>query len=285
MKLCRFNEDRVGIVRGDQVFDVTNVLEGRPSPAPWARSRGDWLIANLSDLRVVLEHAATVSKAGLPLSSVSLLSPVANPSKIMGAPGNYLAHVDEVNTHAAINFGIEGKTIDHYGLFLKANSSLIGPSEGVRIRFADRRSDYEGELAVIIGREGSQVAELDALEYVAGYAASLDMTVRGAEERSLRKSVDSYSVLGPWLTTPDEIADPDGLLLRLELNGEERQHCSTSQLIFGVAKLIAYASSFYTLYPGDIIMTGTPSGVGAVASGDVIRIAIDNVGAMNVAIY
>ncbi len=285
MKLCRFNEDRVGIVRDDQVFDVTNVLEGRPSPAPWARSRGDWLITNLSDLRAALEHTAAVAETGLPLSSVSLLSPVANPSKIMGAPGNYLAHVDEVNTHAAINFGIEGKTIDHYGLFLKANSSLIGPSEGIRIRFTHRRSDYEGELAVIVGKECSQVAEVHALRYVAGYAASLDMTVRGAEERSLRKSIDSYSVLGPWLITPDEIGDPDDLMLRQDLNGEERQHCSTSQLIFGVARLIAYTSSFYTLYPGDIIMTGTPPGVGAVASGDVIRIAIDKVGAMNVAVY
>ena len=100
----------------------------------------------------------------------------------------------------------------------------------------------------------------------------------------MRKSLDSYTVLGPWLTTADEVGDPGDLLIHLEVNGEVRQHCSTSHLIFGVKKLIAYASQFYSLKPGDVIMTGTPAGVGPVVSGDLISLAIDKVGAMQVAV-
>jgi 2-keto-4-pentenoate hydratase/2-oxohepta-3-ene-1,7-dioic acid hydratase in catechol pathway len=167
-------------------------------------------------------------------------------------------------------------------LFLKANSSLVGPYPGVTVRFPDRRTDHELELAVIIGRKGSDVPENKALDLVAGYAIGLDMTVRGKEDRSMRKSVDSYSVLGPWLVTRDEIADPGKLDIALTVNGETRQSSNTSLLIYGVAKQIAWASTFYTLYPGDVIMTGTPEGVGPVHPGDVMRAEIQGIGAMEV---
>ena len=181
-----------------------------------------------------------------------------------------------------ISFGQDVKTIDHYGLFLKASSALAGPSEGVRLRFTDRRNDHEAELAVVIGREGTDIPEAEALDHVAGYAIGLDMTVRGTEDRSLRKSIDTYAVVGPWLVTRDEIADPEDLALALWVNGEIRQESNTAYHIFGVRRLIAYASSFYTLHPGDIIMTGTPEGVGPVVPGDVMRVEIEGIGAMEV---
>ncbi len=137
---------------------------------------------------------------------------------------------------------------------------------------------------VLIGRQGRDIAAERALDHVVGYAIGLDMTVRGPEDRSLRKSIDSYAVLGPWLVTADEIADPGTLDLELRVNGELRQRSNTRHLIFDVPKLIAYASAAYTLYPGDLIMTGTPEGVGPVVAGDVIEAEIEGIGAMTVAV-
>src|SRR5262249_2187187 len=144
---------------------------------------------------------------------------------------------------------------------LKACSALAGPSEGIVLRKLDRRNDHEVELSVIIGKRANNVSSAEALRYVAGYAIGLDLTIRGPEDRSMRKSADSYAVLGPWLVTADEIPDPGDLNLKISVNGEERQNSSTKYMILGVPELIEFASSFYTLNPGDVIMTGTPEGV------------------------
>ena len=170
------------------------------------------------------------------------------------------------------------------GLFLKSNTSLVGPGEGVPVRFADRRNDHEVELVVVVGAGGSDIAEADAMAHVAGYAVGLDMSVRGTEDRSLRKSLDGFTVLGPWLVTADEIADPGNLDLDVAVNGEVRQASNTRHLIFDIPRLIAYASTFYTLYSGDLIMTGTPEGVGPVVPGDVMTARIDGIGEMTVAV-
>ncbi len=195
---------------------------------------------------------------------------------------NYRAHQDEAILDHGVGFGAPVKTIEQVGLFLKANSSLVGPSQGVHLHKSPGRHDHEAELVAVIGTRGKDIPESEAFGYVAGYCVGLDMTLRGTEERSMRKSLDSYSVLGPWLTTADEVANPDDVLVHLTVNGQTRQHCSTSHLIFGIAKLIAYASHYYTLYPGDVIMTGTPAGVGPVVAGDVIHVEIGDVGAMTV---
>jgi 2,4-diketo-3-deoxy-L-fuconate hydrolase len=282
MRLCRYDDDRIGLVRGGEIFDATLALEMLP-PLNWPVPQGDHLIANLEALRPALESAADESRP-VPVDSVSLKSPIANPGKIIGAPVNYHKHQEEAIADAAINLGREIKTIDTYGLFMKANTSLVGPGDGVALRFADRRNDHEVELAMVIGQGGSDIARADALGHVAAYAIGLDMTVRGTEDRSLRKGIDSYSVLGPWLVTADEIADPDSLEFELRVNGSVRQASNTDQLIFDCARLIEYASSFMTLYPGDIIMTGTPEGVGPVEPGDVMQASITGIGAMSVAV-
>ena len=203
-------------------------------------------------------------------AAVKLLSPVANPSKIIGAPINYQAHIDEAKADPDLKQDRVIKTIADWGLFLKATSSLVGPSEGVALRFLDRRNDHELEFAVVIGKPGTNIAYDDALGYVAGYAMGFDMTLRGPELLSWRKSIESYAVLGPWLVTADEIPDPSDIEFKLTVNGEVRQHASTRSLDYDVAKLIAYASTHYTLHPGDIILTGSPEGVAPVKPGDVM---------------
>ena len=282
MKLCRFDKNRIGLVRDGNVYDVTAALELVP-PLRYPLPFGDYLIANLAALRGHMERIAD-SAEPKSVSEVQLLSPVANPSKIIGTPANYLAHAEEARNDPQISVFHGGKqrTIEEQGLFLKASSSLVGPSEGVAIRFPDRRTDHEAELGVVIGKKTGFVPEADALSVVAGYAIALDMVVRGKEDRSFRKSPDTYAVLGPWLVTADELGDPGALDFSLTVNGEVRQAANTREMIVGVARQISWASSVYTLYPGDIIMSGTCQGVAPVQPGDVMKLKFDRIGEMTV---
>jgi 2-keto-4-pentenoate hydratase/2-oxohepta-3-ene-1,7-dioic acid hydratase in catechol pathway len=272
MRLCRFGENRLGIVDGDGVRDVTAALDVLPAyryPLP----PGDMLISNLD---TVTARALALAKSAppLPLDDVPLLSPVANPSKIIGAPMNYRTGQDEAAVSAAMAIG----------LFLKANGSLAGASEGIALRMMERQIDYEVELGVVIGRQAANVTREDALKYVGGYAVALDITPHGKEERSLRKSCATYTVLGPWLVTADEIADPGNLDVQLDVNGERRQQGNTRQMIRDVPGLIEYASAFYTLNPGDIFLSGTPAGVGPMRPGDELVATIEKIGTMKVAV-
>lgn len=284
MKLCRFNDNRLGIVEGETVKDVTAALDVLPQvryPLPWH----DPLIANLVSVAARARTLA-VDAPAVPLASVRLLSPVANPGKLIAAPVNYQKHLDEVRGDSQIHHGNVAHTItiQSAGLFLKATSSLVGPGEGVALRKLDRRTDHEIELAFVVGKEARNVSAATALEYVAGYAIGLDITIRGSEDRSFRKSPDSYSVLGPWLVTADEIPDPGSLDLQISVNGEQRQKSNTRYLILGVPELVELASSFYTLYPGDVIYTGTPEGVSPIEPGDRIVATIQRIGTMEIAV-
>lgn len=272
MKLCRYDDDRLGVVRGDLVHDVTEVQTEIRKSSPYAM-KGDAVVAALPQWRERLDRMADKSP-GKPIAQVKLLPPVARPTKLTCAPTNYQAHIEEMAKASAqpgsqIVRGTSSKILEA-GMFLKANSALVGPSEGIPIRFPDRRNDHEVELVMVIGKTGSDIPQARALDHVAGYCLGLDMTVRGREDRSFRKSVDGYAVLGPWMVTADEIPDPDSVPLELTVNGETRQKSNTSQLIYNCRRLIEFASEFYTLYPGDLLYTGTPDGVGPVKPGDVI---------------
>jgi 2-keto-4-pentenoate hydratase/2-oxohepta-3-ene-1,7-dioic acid hydratase in catechol pathway len=282
MRFCRFGDGRLGLVEGPNVRDVTAALEVLPAcryPLP----NYDLLIANLAEVsaraRELAPHAPQLRLAGL-----QLLRPVANPGKIVAAPVNYKKHAQEVRDNPALHHNNPAlmQSIQTIGLFLKATSSLTGPSEGIQLRRLDRRNDHEVELAFVIGRSGHDIPRAEALEYVAGYSIGLDITIRGSEDRSFRKSPDTYSVLGPWLVTPDEVPDPGHLDLSITVNGELRQKSNTDNMILGVAELIEMASSFYTLHPGDIFMTGTPEGVGQIAPGDRIVAMVEKIGTMEV---
>ena len=283
MRLCRFNANRFGIVEGHDVLDVTSALEVIP-PQRYPLPTHDLMIEHLDR---VLERARGLAPSAprLKLAAVKLDAPVANPGKIVNAPINYQAHIDEAKTDKALGQGAAGKQTMHigdWGLFLKATSALIGVGAEVKLRKPDRRNDHEVELVAVIGKTCSRVRKEDALGYVAGYSIGLDMTIRGTEDRSFRKSVDTYAVVGPWLVTADEVPDPNNLAISISVNGETRQRSSTSRMVYNEQRLIEYASEWYTLYPGDIILTGTPEGVGPVKPGDVMHAEVERVGAFDI---
>jgi 2-keto-4-pentenoate hydratase/2-oxohepta-3-ene-1,7-dioic acid hydratase in catechol pathway len=272
MKLCRYDDDRLGVVRGHLVYDVTEAQSEIRKSSPYTM-KGDAVIAALPRWRERIESLADKAP-NKPIGEVNLLAPVARPTKLSCAPTNYQAHIAEMKAASAQPGSqiviTQSNKILEAGMFLKANSALIGPSEFIPIRFPERRSDHEVELVMVIGKAGSDIAQAQALDYVAGYCLGLDITVRGREDRSFRKSADGYAVAGPWIVTADEISDPDALPITLEVNGETRQSSNTGMLIYNCRRLIEFASSFYTLYPGDLIYTGTPEGIGPVKPGDVV---------------
>ena len=282
MKICRFDDNRLGLVQGDQVLDVTAALDALPAyryPLP----RTDQLIENLEMLKPHILAAAKGAKS-LPLDQVKLLPPVANPGKIVAAPVNYKAHLEESRNDVEINFNRKVIEIQTIGLFLKATSSIVGASEGVAVSMPERRNDHEIELVAIIGKPARNVSKEDALDYVAAYCIGLDMTIRGQEERSMRKSLDTFTVLGPWMVTADEVGEPNSQQMVLTVNDEPRQNANTGDLILNVRDLISWASTFYTLQPGDILMTGTPDGVNRVVPGDTIHATIEKIGGMKVTV-
>jgi 2-keto-4-pentenoate hydratase/2-oxohepta-3-ene-1,7-dioic acid hydratase in catechol pathway len=285
MKICRFDNDKLGVVIGDKVHDVTRAQDEIRAAARYDMP-GDAVIAALPQWRDRLQEMAAKAP-GVPLSGVKLLSPVARPSKVMAAPVNYVKHVAEMAARTDIRTDDEKKAkrpskIAEQGIFLKANSAVVGASEGIPIRFPQRINEHELEFVVIIGKRGSDIPKEKALDYVAGYALGFDMTTRGTEDRSFRKSIDGYAPVGPWIVTADEFGSPADVTATLHVNGELRQTANSKELIFDVPTLIEFASSFYTLNPGDIYFTGSPAGVGPVKPGDTLRAQCDRIGLLEI---
>ena len=175
-----------------------------------------------------------------------------------------------------------GKTKTRFQMFIKAPSAIAGAADGVALRFPDRRNDPEAELSVVIGKGGTNIPRARAFDHVFGYCIGFDMTLRGPESMSSRKSIDSYAVLGPWIVTRDALPDPDNVETLLEVNGRIVQKANTHDLAFDVSSIIAHASSFYTLHPGDVIMVGTPAGFEPIKQGDVMVATFSGIGTMEV---
>ena len=256
--------ESVGALVGDRVMDLGARLPSDTS--------------GLSALRrLLLEHDGSLPVAaddllglpGFPLSDVQLLPVVPDPTKVVAAPVNYFDHKAEMN---------EDAHIDALGVFLKAPSSVIATGQTVKLPYDDRRFDQEGELAFVIGRTARNVAADNAASYIAGYTCLLDMTMRGGEDRSTRKSFDSFTPVGPYLVTSDEVGSLADLRLQTWVNGELRQDADIADLIWGVPSLLEYVSSVMTLNAGDIVTTGTPAGVGQVSDGDTIAVEITRIG-------
>ena len=252
MRLVSYDDGRVGCLAGDQVLPLP-VRTMRDAIAAW----------NAGDL------AVPGPGEGRPLRDVRLRVPVADPSKIIAAPVNYRDHQAEMSVDSQVGA---------LGFFLKAPSSLLDPGGTIQLPYHDRRFDQEGELALVIGGTARRVSEEDALSCVFGYTGLLDITMRGGEDRSVRKSFETFTPMGPSLVTADEFGNPDDVELRCWVSGTLRQKASTRDLIWGVARLVSYASSVTTLYPGDVISTGTPAGVGPLAVGDTIRLELSGLG-------
>jgi 2-keto-4-pentenoate hydratase/2-oxohepta-3-ene-1,7-dioic acid hydratase in catechol pathway len=240
---------------------------------PMGPSLADWLTSGTQ---------AVTAGPPRPLAEVGLLAPLARPGKIICVGLNYRDHARET-----------GQPIpDQPVLFPKYHNSVVGPGADVVVPPEADKIDYEAELAVVIGRRASRVAEADALAHVAGYACANDVSARSLQFRStqwlLGKAIDTFLPLGPFLVTPDEVPDPQALGIRCLVNDEVRQSSDTGQMVFGVAELISFISRTITLEPGDLLVTGTPSGVGMAADpprflepGDRMRVEIDGLGELD----
>lgn len=198
---------------------------------------------------------------------------VSQPGKIVAAPVNYRDHQEEMKQIG---------NVAALGFFLKSPTSVTAHGSTVHIPYVDRRFDQEGELALLVGKPGSHIPTDRVFEHIAGFTPLLDITMRGGEDRSTRKSFDTFTPIGPHLVTPDEVGDVDELTLRTHVNGTIRQDTDISDLIWGVAEFVSYVSSVTRLEVGDVITTGTPAGVGTIHDGDVVEVTIDQVGTLRV---
>ncbi|MFB6360919.1 MAG: fumarylacetoacetate hydrolase family protein [Halobacteriales archaeon] len=274
MRFVRYNDGRLGLLTadGDGVIDLTDRLDLSTDEPLVEYIRGAHEASQFP------EYAPDHDR-----SAVNLEAPVARPGKVIAAPLNYQKHIEEALADRDIDVD-EWFSIKDKGYFLKAPSSVVGPDHGIELPFSDRRVDHEVELAFVIGTPGKDIAAADAWDHVFGYTVLLDISVRGEQDRSNRKSYDTFTVIGPCVTTPDEVDDPQSLDLRLALNGETRQDANTADMVYTCADVIQYASIGTTLEVGDVITTGTPEGVSELADGDRIQAEIEDVGAMEVSV-
>ena len=268
MKITRFDNGRIGLVAGDRIVDVSDVVGGDVhAEPPVAMNR---LIADFARLRPALDAAA--ARPGVPLASVKLLTPVPAASKVIAYPINYHDH--------GIEMGRETRATN-LGFFLKPPSSLCGAGDDIVLpALPERRIDHECELAIVIGTRCRDVKREDWASVVFGYSCLMDIVVRGKEERVARKAYDTFCPVGPWIVTADELGDPNALRGRLWVNDELRQDANTRDLVLDIPGMIEVASHIMTLEPGDIIACGTPAGVGPIKGGDVVRIEFERIGSM-----
>jgi 2-keto-4-pentenoate hydratase/2-oxohepta-3-ene-1,7-dioic acid hydratase in catechol pathway len=276
MRLVVFDDYRVGVLGSDGVRDVTSVVPGwDPNPPQTFMNR---LIAKWDELRGELE--ATAAKATpRPLNSVRLRPPLPAPLNVYAAPANYHAHIAEMRQ---LNTA-PSSTTRELGFFLKAPASISGPSDPIELPAREgRRFDHEGELTFIIGKPARGVSRDRAMEYVWGYTCALDITMRAGgghnEERSMRKSFETFTPIGPALVTADEVGDYHDVHVQLWVNGELRQDSYPRDLIVDIPELIEITSNTVTMQPGDIFLTGSPPGVGPIKPGDEVVVEMDRVG-------
>ncbi|MEZ5593972.1 MAG: fumarylacetoacetate hydrolase family protein [Gammaproteobacteria bacterium] len=229
-----------------------------------------------------LQRLQSIDPESLPLveGSPRLGACVAGTGKFICIGLNYSDHAEETG-HAVPSEPV---------IFMKATSAICGPNDPIIIPRGAEKTDWEVELGVVIGKPGKYIAEADALQHVAGFCVINDVSERAFQaEREGQwtkgKSCDNFGQTGPWLVTPDEIADPQNLAMWLEVNGERVQNGSTKTMVYGVAHLVSYLSQFFTLHPGDVISTGTPPGVGLgfkpprfLKAGDVVALGIEGLG-------
>lgn len=301
-------QNRAGILVGEEVLDVTGFCEhlelngegfkggetkARQVEATYQdaldvyRRGPKWASDLTATIDAIPTLASELRAMGMLtfLSAVKLNAPVVTPGKILAVGLNYAAHAAEGNA----------KPPEFPLIFSKCVTALLGPAGEIKLPRISEMIDYEAELAVVIGKEAKSVAAENALEYVAGYTIMNDVTARDLQKRERQwvraKGLDTFAPCGPWLVTTDEIDDPHSLDIELTVNGEVRQRSNTSDLIFKIPQLIEFVSQDLTLKPGDIISTGTPSGVGAymhpavfLKDGDEIEIRIERIGTLRNAV-
>ncbi|KAB0495311.1 fumarylacetoacetate hydrolase family protein [Pseudomonas vancouverensis] len=277
MKLARYRHNgttSIGRVEGDRLIDLAALLpEGAAD------------VAAVLALPEILATAAKLQASpqnSVALDQVRLLAPIVRPGKFMCMGMNYKDHEEE-----ARRLGVAIPTSQVW--FSKQITCINGPFDDVHFPQAVERLDYEAEMGVVIGKGGRRISEADALNHIAGYFVANDVSARDWQAKSptwtLGKSFDTHGPIGPWIVTADEIANPQELTISLSVNGQRRQNSSTELMTYSVARQIAYLSEVMTLEPGDILITGTPAGVGIAMDpptylqvGDVVRVEIEGIG-------
>jgi len=271
MKLIRFGEpgrEKTGVIINDKRYDTS----------AFGEDYGEGFFE--TDGLNRLEDFVTTNMLEEVGDDIRLGSPLARPSKLICIGLNYVDHARETNATPP----------PEPVIFMKATTAIVGPNDNIIIPKNSKKTDWEVELAVVIGKKASYVEEADAMDYVAGYVLHNDVSEREFQlERSgtwdKGKGCDTFAPIGPFFATKDEIADPHNLRLWLKLNGKIMQDGTTANFIFNIPHLVSYTSQFMTLLPGDIISTGTPAGVGLgmkpnvyLKAGDVIELGIDGLG-------
>jgi 2-keto-4-pentenoate hydratase/2-oxohepta-3-ene-1,7-dioic acid hydratase in catechol pathway len=276
MRLATFSRGEglgIGVVAGDDVVDLAAAAPALPRDMTAFLAAGPEAIA--------AARKAVAAGPRLRLADVRLAAPVPRPPKFLAIGLNYADHVRES--------GLEPPPFPVF--FNKQQTCVTGPYDPIHLPRASSLLDYEGELAFVIGRRCRHVPRARAHEVIAGYLVANDVSVRDWQLRTptmtMGKSFDTHGPLGPWLVTPDEVGDPHALELRTWVNGELRQHSSTRELIYDCFAQIEHLTTAFTLEPGDVVTTGTPSGVGGamkpprfLQAGDVVRIEIERIGAI-----
>jgi 2-keto-4-pentenoate hydratase/2-oxohepta-3-ene-1,7-dioic acid hydratase in catechol pathway len=276
MKLTRFTVEgrtRLGKVVDDRIVDISAAVPDAGHSMRLLLEQFDWVRSTIDAL----------DAPSFAVADVVLEAPIADPKKYLAIGMNYQSHVDEAEA--------AGKTAPKTQIwFNKQVTCINGPFADVEVpKAGPDMVDYEAEMGVVIGKRCRHVSREEARSMIAGYVVCNDVTARDWQFRSptftLGKSFDTHGPIGPWITTDDEIADPHALTITLELNGEERQHASTGEMIYDIYDQISYLSEVMTLEPGDLIATGTPAGVGIAGNrfmkeGDVVRVSVEGLGAI-----
>ncbi len=267
-----------GMIRAKQIADayvpanMVEFLQGGKASMELAESAAAYARSHADSIAYPVLHR---------LEDVKLEAPVIQPSKMICVGHNYREHILEMKRELP----------EHPVVFAKYPNTIVGPQDDIPYYPISEQLDYEAEFVFVIGRRARNVSQADALDYVAGYTIANDITYRDIQRRTIQwmqgKAVDGSAPMGPWLMTADELPDPSGLEVVLTVNGEERQRSNTANLVFTVPRLVEFLSGLMTLEPGDVILTGTPGGVGFardpqvfLQDGDVVRIEIDKIGAL-----
>lgn len=264
---------RPGLVVGEHVHDIGAHLDAAPTNLIELFENYEALAPRL--------HQLALGAGDHPLSAVSLAAPIARPGKILALGLNYRDHATEASMELP----------KHQMWFAKMSTSVNPPFADIQLPRVSEKLDYEAELAIVIGKRCRHVPRAQAASVIAGYCVANDVSVRDWQLRTsqfvLGKSFDTHCPFGPWIVTPDEVGDPQNLAIRCTVNGQVRQNSNTREMVFDVYAMIEHLSQAMTLEPGDLILTGTPAGVGAVSKpprylklGDIVRIEIERIGAI-----
>ncbi len=289
---------RAGLIVDDTVFDAAK-LTGRPAYASVLGILNDWRAAK-GLIKKAIAKTAKSRSGSRPLSRTKLLAPVLWPSSIYCAGANYADHVAEMNRAHGRPDEPDPHTLGLQSWhFIKASRSIANPGATVKISDYSKQMDWEAELAAVIGRPAKNVPQGNALDYVAGYTCANDLSARDRGRRPhiadtspfkadwvAHKSFDGSCPLGPWLVPAEDIPDPQNLGIKLWVNDVVKQDSNTGKMIFTLAEQISHLSSRLTLHPGDLILTGTPAGVGAgrhefLKAGDVVKVWIEGIGSIS----